>query len=275
MSKRRSFKMAKKYPFKVDDREFHGKRVLVTGGTKGLGASMAQRFLLGGAKVAVTARSPSANDQGDVLFIAADISNVAGTQAVADRIQREWGGVDILVDNVGGSDGFGGGFDTLTDEFWQKILDLNLMSALRLDRAFVPGMQARGFGIVIHIGTMWHRLPQTDAAMAYSAAKAALFSYSKSLAKAVGPQGVRVNMISPGFIETEAAQVVFEQISKANGISEAAARQQIIDRSGGIPVGRPGRPEEIAEVAALLASERGAFISGVDYLVDGGALPAI
>ena len=267
--------MATEYPFKVDDREFHGKRVLVTGGTKGLGAAMARRFLLGGAKVAVTARSPAANHQGAVLFVAADISRAAGAQTVADRIEQEWGGVDILVDNVGGSDAPPGGYEAMTDEFWQYILDVNLTSALRLDRAFVPGMQARGFGVVIHIGTMWHRLPQVDSTMGYCAAKAALFSYSKSLAKAVGPQGVRVNMISPGFIETEAARSWIEHLSTSEGISKDAARQQIIARSGGIPLGRTGRPEEIAELAAFLASDRGAFASGVDYILDGGALPSI
>jgi NAD(P)-dependent dehydrogenase (short-subunit alcohol dehydrogenase family) len=267
--------MTKEYPYPVDAKEFAGKRVLVTGGTKGLGAAMVQRFLLSGAKVAVTARSPSTDGPAAALFVQADLGTATGAQAVVDRIQKEWGGLDILVDNVGGSELLNVGFESLSDDFWHGVLEVNLMSAIRLDRAFVPGMMERKSGIVIHIGTMWHRLPQTDSALAYSAAKGALSSYSKGLSKAVGPHGVRVNMVSPGFIETEAARGVIAKIASGGGISEDAARQSIIDRSGGIPLGRPGRPEEIAELVAFLASDRGAFACGVDYFLDGGAFPAV
>ena len=149
-----------------------------------------------------------------------------------------------------------------------------MLSAVRLDRAFVPGMTERRSGVVIHIGTIWHRLPQPDAALAYCAAKSALSSYSKGLAKAVAPHGVRVNMVSPGFIETEAAHSWIMQIARSEGIAEEGARQQIIARSGGIPLGRTGRPAEIAELVAFLASDRAAFASGADYFLDGGAFPA-
>jgi NAD(P)-dependent dehydrogenase (short-subunit alcohol dehydrogenase family) len=263
------------YSFPVDAGEFAGKRVLVTGGTKGLGEAMVRRFLLSGAKVAATARSLPAGGDPAVLFVQADVSTEAGARAVVDRIQAEWGGVDILVDNVGGSDSIPGGFEALSDTFWHTVLDTNLMSAVRLDRALIPGMVKRKFGVVIHIGTMWHRLPQPDSALAYSTAKGALSSYSKGLAKAVAPQGVRVNMISPGFIETEAARAWMAQMIAAEGISEDAARQRIMDRSGGIPLGRPGTADEVAELVAFLSSDRGAFISGVDYFVDGGAFPAV
>ena len=266
--------MASEYPFSVDRSEFAGKRVLITGGTKGLGASMAQRFVASGAKVAITARSPGARNSGFTLFVQADLASASGAQAVIDRIHAEWGGLDILIDNVGASDARSGSFASISDEVWQNILDINLLSAIRLDRAFVPGMTERRSGVVIHIGTVWHRLPQPDAALAYCAAKAALSAYSKGLAKAVAPQGVRVNMVSPGFIETEAAHSWIMQISRSEGIDEEGARQQIIARSGGIPLGRTGRPAEIAELVAFLASDRAAFASGVDYFLDGGAFPA-
>jgi NAD(P)-dependent dehydrogenase (short-subunit alcohol dehydrogenase family) len=264
-----------KYSFPVDAQEFAGKRVLVTGGTKGLGEAMVRRFMLSGARVAVTARSVPAGSDAATLFVQADVSAADGARAVVDRVQREWGGVDILIDNVGGSDSLPGGFETLSDAFWETVLDTNLMSAVRLDRALIPGMMERKFGVVIHIGTMWHRLPQPDSALAYSTAKGALSSYSKGLAKAVAPQGVRVNMVSPGFIETEAARAWMAQMIAAQGISEDAARQRIIDRSGGIPLGRPGTADEVAELVAFLSSDRGAFISGVDYFIDGGAFPAV
>jgi NAD(P)-dependent dehydrogenase (short-subunit alcohol dehydrogenase family) len=262
------------YPFPVDGNEFAGKRILITGGTKGLGAAMAQRFVASGAKVAVTARSRAAPDGDSTLFVQADLGTAAGAQAVIDRIHDAWGGLDILIDNVGASDAPSGSFASLSDEVWQSILEVNLLSAVRLDRAFVPGMMERRSGIVIHIGTIWHRLPQPDAALAYCAAKSALASYSKGLAKAVAPHGVRVNMVSPGFIETEAAHSWIVQIARSEGIGEEGARQQIIARSGGIPLGRTGRPAEIAELVAFLASDRAAFASGADYFLDGGAFPA-
>jgi NAD(P)-dependent dehydrogenase (short-subunit alcohol dehydrogenase family) len=266
--------MTSDYPFPVDRSEFAGKRVLITGGTKGLGAAMVQRFVASGAKVAVTARSRAASDADSTLFIQADLGTAAGAQAVIDRIHATWGGLDILIDNVGASEAHSGSFTSLSDEVWQRTLEVNLLSAVRLDRAFIPGMMERRSGIVIHIGTMWHRLPQPDAALAYCAAKGALSSYSKGLAKAVAPLGVRVNMVCPGFIETEAAHSWILQIAQSEGIGEEAARAQIIARSGGIPLGRTGRPAEIAELVAFLASERAAFASGADYFLDGGAFPA-
>ena len=260
--------MASEYPFPVVGNEFAGKRTLITGGTKGLGAAMAQRFVASGAKVAITARSRAEHGTDSTLFVQADLGTAAGAQTVIDRIHDAWGGVDILIDNVGASDARSGSVASISDEVWQNIFDINL------DRAFVPGMMERRSGVVIHIGTIWHRLPQPDAALAYCAAKAALSVYSKGLAKAVAPQGVRVNMVSPGFIETEAAHSWIVQIARSEGIEEEAARQQIIARSGGIPLGRTGRPAEIAELVAFLASERAAFSSGVDYFLDGGAFPA-
>ena len=263
------------YPFAVEAREFSGKRVLITGGTKGLGAAMVHRFLLSGARVASTARSPSDRDPAPSLFIRADVSTPAGVQSVADRILDEWGGLDILVDNVGASDVPPVPLESLTDERWLEILNTNLMSAIRLDRVFVRGMIERKSGVVIHIGSIWHRLVQTDSSLAYCAAKGALSSYSKGLSRALAPKGVRVNMVSPGCIETEAAYGWITHIAASKGISEEAARLQFIAAIGGIPLGRTGKPAEIAELVAFLASDRAAFASGVDYFLDGGAFPTL
>lgn len=264
------------YPFSVDPNEFAGKRVLVTGGTKGLGALMVHRFMLGGAKIATTARSQPDTLPEPVLFIAADVSTAEGTQIVHEQIQTAWGGVDILVNNVGGSDTIAGGFEALSDQYWQKMLDWNLMSAIRLDRAILPGMIERRSGCVIHIGTVWHKLAQSNGFLAYSTVKGALASYSKGVSKSAAPHGVRVNMVSPGFMETESAVTLIHEIADGHtGGDLEAAKQQIIALSGGIPMGRLGRPEEIAELVAFLASERAGFSSGVDYLVDGGACPTV
>jgi NAD(P)-dependent dehydrogenase (short-subunit alcohol dehydrogenase family) len=113
------------YPFSVHSDEFKDKRVLLTGGTKGMGAAMVERFRISGARIATTARSEPAGFKQDVLFIKADISTLAGTNAVAERINREWGGLDILVNNVGGTAAKRGGFEVVTDEDWRTILDVN------------------------------------------------------------------------------------------------------------------------------------------------------
>lgn len=265
--------MNNSYPFVISVDEFKGKRVLVTGGTKGIGEAILRRFELSGATVATTARSEPAAGQARALFIKADIGTALGAQTVADRIQQEWGGLDVLVNNAGGTETKPGGFEVLTDEDWQKILEVNLLAAVRLDRAFLPGMIERKSGVVIHISSVAHRLPFPNSTLAYASAKAALTTYSKGLAKAVAPNGVRVTTISPGFIETSGAKGMIADISKGSGISEDAARQLIMDMLGGIPIGRTGRPEEVAELVAFLASDRGAFISGVDYIIDGGTMP--
>jgi NAD(P)-dependent dehydrogenase (short-subunit alcohol dehydrogenase family) len=226
-----------------------------------------------GASVTTTARSETAHGQAHALFIKADLATARGVQNVVDRIQQEWGGLDVLVNNVGGTETKAGGFEVLSDEDWQRILELNLLAAVRLDRAFLPGMLERKSGVVIHISSVAHRLPFSNSTLAYAAAKGALSTYSKGLAKGVAPKGVRVTMISPGFIETSGAQRMIADISRGAGISEDAARQQIEDILGGIPIGRPGRPEEVAELVAFPASDRGAFITGADYIIDGGIIP--
>jgi NAD(P)-dependent dehydrogenase (short-subunit alcohol dehydrogenase family) len=263
------------YPFSFSPEEFKGRRVLITGGTKGVGAAAVQRFQMSGALVATTARSASSESQASLLFIEADIGTPSGVQGVVARIEREWGGIDILVNNVGGTETKPGGFEVLTDEDWQNLLNVNLLAAVRFDRAFLPGMIERGSGVVVHVSSVSHRLPFSNSTLAYAAAKGALSTYSKGLAKGVAPKGVRVVMISPGFIETSGAHGMIRDISRGAGVSEEAARQRIMDMLGGIPVGRPGRPEEVAELVAFLSSDRAAYISGVDYVIDGGTIPTV
>jgi NAD(P)-dependent dehydrogenase (short-subunit alcohol dehydrogenase family) len=267
--------MKTQYPFPLLADEFKGKRVLVTGGTKGMGEAMVRRFRLAGARVATTARSLLPDGQAPDLFVQADIGAAAGVQAVVDRIQAEWGGLDVLVNNVGGTDTKPGGFEALSDDHWQEILNVNLLGAVRLDRALIPAMIEQGAGVVIHISSVSHRMPFSNSTLAYAAAKGALSTYSKGLAKGVAGNGVRVVMVSPGFIETSGAHGMIVDISRNEGIGEDAARQRIMEMLGGIPVGRPGMPEEVAELVSFLASDRAAFISGVDYVLDGGTIPTV
>ena len=261
------------YSFSVDEHEFRDRRVLVTGGTKGIGEAIVRRFGEGGGAVATTSRSGLPDGQRAALFVRADVSTAAGVAEVADRVLAEWCGVDVLVNCVGGSDAPSGGFRALDDGQWERALSLNLMAAVRFDRALLPGMVERGGGVVVHVSSIQHRLPLHDSTLAYAAAKAALRTYSKGLANEVGPMGVRVNTVSPGFIETPAAHGMIRRLAESRGVDERAARQAIVDMIGGIPVGRPGRPEEVAELVAFLASDRAASIHGADYVIDGGTLP--
>jgi NAD(P)-dependent dehydrogenase (short-subunit alcohol dehydrogenase family) len=261
--------------FSADPQEFAGKRVLVTGGTKGMGEAIVRRLRCGGAQVAATARHATGEEAAADLFIAADIATPGGVRAIVDTVTRRFDGIDILVNNVGGSTAPGGGFRALDDDEWRRALDMNLMAAVRLDRAFLPGMMARGHGVVIHVSSIQRRLPLFEATLAYAAAKAALTTYSKGLAKEVGPLGVRVNTVAPGFIETTAAEALIARLAARDGTDTATARQGLMQSLGGIPIGRPGKPAEVAELVAFLASDRAAAIHGSEYVIDGGTIPTV
>jgi len=261
--------------FAIDPQEFVGKRALVTGGTKGMGEAIVRRLAAGGASVATTARSPLPEGQRPDLFVQADITTAGSVDTVVAEVDKQMGGVDLLVNVVGGSNAPGGGFGALSDHEWQAEFDRNLYPAVRFDRALLPGMIRRGYGVIIHVSSIQRRLPLYEATLAYAAAKAALTTYSKGLSKEVGPKGVRVNTISPGFVETTAATALIRRLAVQQGTDEAGAREGLMQSLGGIPIGRPGLPEEVAELAAFLLSNRAASIHGAEYTIDGGTTPAV
>jgi NAD(P)-dependent dehydrogenase (short-subunit alcohol dehydrogenase family) len=261
--------------FSIDPTEFAGKRVLVTGGTEGMGEAIVRRLAGSSAKVATTARSPLPEGRTVDLFVQADISTRQGVDKVAAQVLQSFGGLDILVNTVGGSSAPGGGALALTDDDWQNEINLNLFPAVRLDRAFIPGMLQQRSGVIVHISSIQRRLPLFEATLAYAAAKAALTTYSKGLSKELGPKGIRVNTVAPGFIETAAAHRLIVRLAEKAGTGEDAARQHLMDSLGGIPIGRPGRPEEVAELVAFLVSDRAASINGSEYVIDGGTVPAV
>ena len=136
-------------------------------------------------------------------------------------------------------------------------------------------MLERGSGVIIHVTSTQRRLPLYEATLGYAAAKAALAAYSKGLSNEVGPKGVRVNAVAPGFTETEAAHRLILRLAAQDGVDESAARQGLMDSLGGIPIGRPNRPGEVAELVAFLVSDRAASIHGSEYLIDGGTVPTV
>lgn len=195
------------YPFEVSASEFKGKRVLVTGGTAGVGLVTIKRFALAGAKVLTTAREKSDQLPEGVLFVKADLATAEGTELVAREVLSQLGGIDVIAHVVGGSSSPAGGFSKLTDDDWQKSLNLNLFPAVRLNKLLVPEMLKQGHGAIVHVVSIQRLLPLYESTIPYAAAKAALANYSKSLSKEISPKGVRVNVVSPGWIGTDASNV--------------------------------------------------------------------
>lgn len=258
----------------VDPTEFAGKRVAVSGGTKGLGRATVTRFLAGGARV-ITAARGNPEPIGGVEFVRADLTTAEGGEMLAAAALAHMGGVDILAHVIGGSSAPGGGFVALTDDHWLAELNLNLLATTRLDRLLIPQMIERGSGTVVHVTSIQSILPLPESTTAYAAAKAALRTYSKSISKELGPKGVRVNCVSPGWIMTEASVHLLERLQAANGGTIEEARQVVLDGLGGIPIGRPAEPHEVADLIAYLASDRAAAIHGAEFIIDGGTVRTV
>jgi NAD(P)-dependent dehydrogenase (short-subunit alcohol dehydrogenase family) len=256
-----------------EDLGLNGRRALVTGGTQGIGEAVVARLREAGVKILTTARKAPEEFPDADSFVAADVSTANGCAIVADAVRDRLGGVDIIV-HVGSS-APAGGFAVLDDREWWRALDLNLLSAVRLDRALLPAMLGQGSGVIIHITSIQSQLPLPDATIAYAAAKAALSNYSKGLSKEVSPKGIRVVRISPGWVETEAAVRLVTELAKNTGTDYEGARQGLMKSLGGIPLGRPAKPKEVADLVAFLASPRAASITGTDYVIDGGTIPTV
>ena len=255
--------------------ELSGKIALVTGGTKGTGKAIAERLVKAGAKVIVTARNKPDNLEKNIHFIAADLSQIEGAVKVIQEIKETYGGLDILINNLGGSETPGGGFEVLTDIHWQEIFNANLFASVRLDKGFLPFMLQKKAGVIIHIGSIQRTLPLYDSTLPYAAAKAALVNYSKSLSNEVSPKGVRVLTVSPGFIQTTAAERMLERLAESANTSKEEALESLMKALGGIPMGRPAKPEEVAELVGFLVSPRASYLSGTEYIIDGGTIPTI
>lgn len=241
--------------------ELAGKHALVTGGSRGIGRAVALALSRAGAEVAVCYRHPSAaadsliaqmKEMSDVhLLIQADISDSVEVARMMEMVSHRFGGLEIVVNNAGVISHVP--YAELALEEWQRIITTNLTAAHVVIQHALP-LMSRGSSIV-NIGSAVAMVGMASGAH-YTASKAALIGLSRSLAKELGPRGVRVNTLAPGLIETD----------QAAGMSQERRRQY----ESMLPLGRLGKPEEVAEVAVFLASDKSSYVNGATFTVDGG-----
>jgi len=234
-----------------------GKRALVTGGSRGIGADIVRQLLDAGAKVLTTARSATATVPAGAAFVEADVRTRQGTEALVRAANEELGGIDILINNAGSSTVVPEGATAIPDEDWQDALDANFLSSVRLNALVLPQMKERRSGSIVHISSVVAFAP-AGPMLHYAAAKGALETYSRGLAIEVAPFGITVNAVSPGNIATPGGDMARELLSVGGSIA---------------PLGRTGTPADIANLVTFLVSERAEWITGQRFTVDGGEFP--
>ena len=256
------------FSFIDDPNELKGRRALVTGGSRGIGGAIVGRLVSSGARVVAVARHPGEKFPAEAAFIQGDVSCLSGVQAIVEQASAIFDGVDILVNNAASGRIYPGGSLTIPDSGWQESFNTNFFSAVRLTAALLPGMVERKSGSIVNISSGAALTPPSGAMIHYSSAKAAMNAWSKTLATEMAPHGVRVNTVTPGNVATPGADAVRADFTKAFGITTEAV-------TAAIPLRRMGIPQDIAELVEFLVSDRAGWITGSNFIVDGGQNPSV
>jgi NAD(P)-dependent dehydrogenase (short-subunit alcohol dehydrogenase family) len=263
--------------------QLQGKIALVTGGGRGIGRGIVDRFLEEGAQVAVVQRQLLDNALAGhprVAHVKADLSVSTSTATAVEHAVERFGGLDILVNNAGGPPPGTSlprfGFIGLTDDDWRDMLEFNLLSAVRACRAAIPAMLERGGGAIVNISSVHGRQPSA-VNVDYGAAKAAMINLTKALSEEFGPQGIRVNGVCPGPVRTPwwtdeggAADI----LAGATGTDREAVLTTVAPEMMHLTTGRLAEPQEIAHAVAFLASPHAASTTGTEVVVDSGMMKA-
>ncbi|HEX4433455.1 MAG TPA: oxidoreductase [Acidimicrobiales bacterium] len=258
--------------------ELEGKVAVVTGASRGIGLAVTRALVSEGAHVVAGARSSTPEldalvEAGSVESAAVDLATPSGAADLAAAALAH-GRIDILVNNVGAAKTRLDGFLSITDEDWTTSLTLNLMAAVRMTRAVLPSMIAASSGAIVTTSSVNAFLPD-PAVLDYSAAKAAVANFSKSLSKEVAAHNIRVNTVSPGPVSTAlwlGADGVAQTVARATGGDPDAVAQQV---AADAATGRFTTPEEVADLIVFLASARAGNVTGADFTIDGGLIKTL
>ncbi|MEU1045270.1 SDR family oxidoreductase [Streptomyces sp. NPDC005897] len=252
----------------------NGKTALVTGAGRGIGLAVVRALAAEGVRVIAAARTPTPEvEAAGAIPMAVDLSDPAGAERLVSEATAELGGIDILVNNVGGGDGgLTGGFLDTTEAQWAEVVDLNFFATVRVTRAALPALLA-AHGAIVNVSSIGARVPH-GGPIAYTTAKAALTAFGKALVHEFGPQGVRVNTVSPGPVRTamwESRTGYGAELAASMGVSHAELLAGL-PAAMGMLIDRLVEPDEVATLVTYLASPLAAATTGADFLIDGGAV---
>jgi NAD(P)-dependent dehydrogenase (short-subunit alcohol dehydrogenase family) len=244
-------------------KEFAGRRALVTGGSRGIGASIAQRLLDGGAKVVVVSRSKHEQLPAGAIYLKGDVLTPEGCKKIGEEAIKALGGLDILVNNAAATRVILPNSEAITADDWQQSIASNFLSAVHVTNAVLPELKKSKAAAIVNISS-GSDVPGAGILVHYGASKAALNYYSKALAKELaGAFKIRVNTVTPGGVETPGADIIRNDLLTAMGAPPEAAAAMV-------PLGRLGKPEDISEAAVFLLSPRASWITGQNFHVNGG-----
>jgi 3-oxoacyl-[acyl-carrier protein] reductase len=244
---------------------------VVTGSTAGIGLETARLLVEEGCRVATCGRR-GAPGVGEQLHVTADLGEPGEPQRLISEVERTLGAVDVLVNNIGLA--YQADFDELSDEQWDRIWQINVMSYVRTIRAALPSMRRTGSGVIVNVSSTSGKRPSTSMPD-YSVTKAAILSLSRLVADVYAGVGIRCNAVAPGPTATEAwlgAGGLADQQAARTGRTRAEVLEAVAE---GRPLGRLARPEEIAAVVVFLSSERASYVTGAAWSADGGTVPII